>query len=311
MTAPGAAALDPRALRDAFGAFPTGVTVVTTRAPDGALFGFTANSFTSVSLEPPLLLVCPARRLSSFAAFERCRRFAVSVLAEGQEDVSNVFAGFKGDRFAQVAWRPDAFGAPLIEGAAAAFSCETAQVVPAGDHVILLGAVRAVERSDARGLGYAAGRYFSLGLERAAASATGAARPTFVGAVIEREGRVLLAQTADGAAPPVFRLEGAARARESLSAHLARAGLKATLGKAYSIFDDRRSGARHVYFLAAAADDAAGGLGQWRDVDALPRLTIASEALRVMLARYALERETSAFSLYVGDEVDGDTHAIS
>ncbi|MEL6980158.1 MAG: flavin reductase family protein, partial [Pseudomonadota bacterium] len=142
--------IDPRALRDAFGAFLTGVTVVTTVGEDGAPRGFTANSFASVSLDPPLLLVCPARRLSSFAAFEGCRDFAISVLAEGQEAVSNIFASSKGDRFAEVAWRPAASGAPVIEGAAAAFACTAQSVVPAGDHVILIGRVTAFERSGRR-----------------------------------------------------------------------------------------------------------------------------------------------------------------
>ena len=72
---------DPRALRDAFGAFITGVTVVTTLDGGGTPVGFTANSFTSVSLDPPLLLVCPGRALSSFPVFQDCRHFAVSVLA--------------------------------------------------------------------------------------------------------------------------------------------------------------------------------------------------------------------------------------
>jgi len=95
--------LDPRALRNAFGSFMTGVTVITSRDASGAPVGFTANSFTSVSLDPPLLLVCPGKFLSSYDAFTNCSHFAVNVLAEGQEEVSNTFAGYKGDRFAKAA----------------------------------------------------------------------------------------------------------------------------------------------------------------------------------------------------------------
>ena len=155
--------IDRGALRQAFGSFLTGVTVVTTRNGAGEPVGFTANSFASVSLDPPLLLVCPARSLSSFAAFARCSHFAVNVLAEGQEDVSNTFAGFKGDRFARVAWRSDGHGSALLEGAAAQFSCRTSQIIPAGDHVVLIGAVEQFAASEQRGLGFAAGSYFSLG----------------------------------------------------------------------------------------------------------------------------------------------------
>lgn len=155
--------IDRRLLRQAFGSFLTGVTVVTTRNTDGEPVGFTANSFTSVSLDPPLLLVCPARSLSSFSAFAQCAHFAVNVLAEGQEEVSNTFAGFKGDRFARVAWRADSDGSALLEGAAAQFSCRTSQIIPAGDHIVLIGEVKCFTVSEKCGLGYSAGTYFSLG----------------------------------------------------------------------------------------------------------------------------------------------------
>ena len=155
---------NPSALRDAFGGFMTGVTVVTTREPNRAPLGFTANSFSSVSLDPPMLLVCVGRSLSSHDIFANCAHFAVSVLAEGQEGVSNVFASFKGDRFAQIAHGSDTNGIPVIDGAVAQFSCRRAQSIPAGDHTILLGQITGFTHRDGLGLGYARGQYFSLGL---------------------------------------------------------------------------------------------------------------------------------------------------
>lgn len=301
--------LDRRALRDAFGSFPTGVTVVTTIDDDGARCGFTANSFASVSLEPPLLLVCPSKRLSTFRAFDAAKRFAVSVLAEGQEDVSNVFAGYKGDRFAAVDWRPDAFGAPIIEGAAAHFSCETVQSLPAGDHAVLIGQVVDFGRSGARGLGYAAGEYFSLGLERAAAGAAGDARKTIVGAVIERDGAVLLSASPEGFRLPTVVLGDGAQARSALAAALAAAGVSVRVGKAYSVFDDRRAGAQTIYFRATAEREATGGLGVWTAISELSEARYASSALRAMMKRYAFESETRDFSLYVGDDVAGDVQS--
>lgn len=160
-------AIDPAALRAAFGSFMTGVTVVTARGPGGVPCGFTANSFASVSLSPPLLLVCPGRFLSSFDIFAECSHFAVSVLADGQQDASNAFASYKGDRFARVPTHEDMHGVPVISGAAAVFSCTAAQTIPAGDHAVLIGEVRGMQHSGASGLGYAGGRYFSPG--RAAA----------------------------------------------------------------------------------------------------------------------------------------------
>jgi len=154
---------DPRTLRDAFGRFMTGVTVVTTLDEDGSPVGFTANSFSSVSLDPPLLLVCPGRFLSSYEAFAWCDRFCVSVLSEDQTVAANTFAGFKGDRFARVSHTRDDHGVPLLCGAIARFSCQTHQVVPAGDHALLIGEVTSFDQTDAAGLGYVGGQFFSLG----------------------------------------------------------------------------------------------------------------------------------------------------
>lgn len=300
-------ALDPRALRDAFGVFPTGVTVVTTVGADGAPRGFTANSFTSVSLDPPLLLVCPSRRLSSFGAFEACAHFGVSVLAEGQENVSNIFAGKSADRFAAVEWRADAQGTPLIAGAAAQFSCATVQAAPAGDHIVLIGRVLDFARSGARGLGYASGAYFSLGLERAAAE-TRAGGKTIAGAIVERNGAVLLLETPDGVAPPQVELSGGMGARARLQACFAAAGLDVVLGKAYSIFEDRTEGAQMIFFRARAESDATGGLGVYASIAEAAAARHRSEAVGAMLKRYAVEFETHDYNLYVGDERVGDLH---
>lgn len=154
---------DPAALRAAFGSFMTGVAVVTATDKKGAPVGFTANSFTSVSMDPPLVLVCPGNHLSSYADFERVQHFAINILAEDQAEVSNLFASKTADRFAQVDWKAGMNGAPLITGAAARFSCSTFQRVPAGDHLILIGHVDAFDHSGRSGLGYATGGYFTLG----------------------------------------------------------------------------------------------------------------------------------------------------
>ena len=103
---------NPYALRDAFGAFMTGVTVVTAYSPAGKPLGFTANSFTSVSLDPPLLLVCLARRSANYAALTSAVGFAVNILAEGQRDIARTFAGKVKDRFASVAWQDGPNGSP-------------------------------------------------------------------------------------------------------------------------------------------------------------------------------------------------------
>lgn len=159
---------DARALRDAFGAFLTGVTVVTTVDDAGAPIGFTANSFTSVSLDPPLLLVCLAKTSRNYATLTAAKGFGVNILSEGQKDVSNTFARPVEDRFAAVDWRMGPYGSPVFADVAAWFDCATHDVVDAGDHVILIGRVEGFDNSGKTGLGYARGGYFTPALaERA------------------------------------------------------------------------------------------------------------------------------------------------
>ncbi|SEK86747.1 NADH-FMN oxidoreductase RutF, flavin reductase (DIM6/NTAB) family [Roseovarius azorensis] len=298
--------IDPIDLRKAFGRFMTGVTVVTARAEDGAPVGFTANSFSSVSLDPPMLLVCPGRFLSSHGVFETCRHFAVSVLAEGQEDVSNTFAGFKGDRFARVAYRDDCHGVPVIRGAVAQFSCRTAQVILAGDHSILIGEVARMSDNGGRGLGYAEGRYFSRGLEQVAVTGPGTVR--IAGAIVECDGDVILEQTPDGLRPPQVEVPGRVGLREALVAKLAGRGLTVCPDRVYSIFDDGRTGADYAYFLAGGAlDHGAGAFRRFR-ADQLVVQTYTSAAIATMMARYARETRHRRFGLYLGDERSGEVH---
>jgi flavin reductase (DIM6/NTAB) family NADH-FMN oxidoreductase RutF/pimeloyl-ACP methyl ester carboxylesterase len=132
---------DARTLRDALGCFATGVTVVTTVNEAGAPVGLTANSFTSVSLDPPLLLVCLARTAGSLPFFEACDHFAVNVLHIGQQPTSNRFARRDEDRFAATPWEAWDTGAPIIRHALASFECTRHAAVDGGDHVILVGRV--------------------------------------------------------------------------------------------------------------------------------------------------------------------------
>lgn len=153
---------DSRALREAFGAFMTGVTIVTGVEQGGAPVGLTANSFTSVSLDPPLLLVCLNHASRSLATIRRAGGFAVNILAEDQQELSNRFARPARDRFEGVNWSPGPVGAPVLEGVCGWFDCRLHDEVHAGDHVILIGEVGGFDHPGGRPLGYARGDYFSL-----------------------------------------------------------------------------------------------------------------------------------------------------
>lgn len=146
-----------RAYRDALGQFATGVTVITAPGPDGPV-GFTANSFSSVSLDPALVLWCPAKNAHRFDIFATAPHFAIHVLREDQADLSQHFA-MNGDDFGPVDWRADENGVPLFDACAARFTCRLADSHDAGDHVIVVGQVGDVYLSQAAPLIFAQGGY--------------------------------------------------------------------------------------------------------------------------------------------------------
>ena len=128
-------------LRDALGCFATGVTVVTCVAENGKPTGLTVNSFTSVSLDPPLLLVCIAKRATSADALTAASHFAINVLQTGQQPASIRFATRDEDRFGATKWACGEAGAPILEESLCVFECERYAVYEGGDHHILVGQV--------------------------------------------------------------------------------------------------------------------------------------------------------------------------
>ena len=131
---------DPRTLRDALGCFATGVTVVTC-VNDGVPAGLTVNSFTSVSLDPPLLLVCIAKEAASAAALTQASHFAINVLQTGQKPDSIRFSTRDEDRFGTTRWACGEAGAPILEESLGVFECERYAVYDGGAHQILVGKV--------------------------------------------------------------------------------------------------------------------------------------------------------------------------
>lgn len=155
--------IDPKALRKALGHFVTGVTVVTTRSASGDFAGLTVNSFSSLSLSPPLVMWSIALSATSFEAFETCSHFIVNVLAEDQIPLAESFAQSGGDKFKDLPLRESIAGTPLLDGVAASFVCRITSRYPGGDHSILVGEVLAYEQSERAPLLYVRGRYCRLG----------------------------------------------------------------------------------------------------------------------------------------------------
>ena len=151
--------------RQVMGSFATGITVVTTRDSHREPRGLTVNSFTSVSLDPLLVLVCLDRKLSSLEAFENSKRFGVSMLSEHQEELSRLFANRDSDRPASL-YFDGKLGMPLLKNALAVMECETVDVYSGGDHLIYLGEVKNAEVLQVgQPLLYFRGKYRKLYLE--------------------------------------------------------------------------------------------------------------------------------------------------
>jgi len=152
----------PTDFRAALGMFATGVTVVTARGANGQLVGLTANSFNSVSLDPPLVLWSLSRRSAALAVFRAGTHYAINVLAADQLALAERFAARVPERWAGVAWQPGPGGAPLIEGAAAHFECSNRSRYAEGDHVIFVGQVEhCAHRAGAAPLLFHGGHYYT------------------------------------------------------------------------------------------------------------------------------------------------------
>ena len=152
---------DRSTLREAFGAFPTGVAIVTTRDGDDPV-GFTASSVTSVSLDPPMLLFCIDKSSENLETYRDAKGFAVNILSAGQRDLSERFAVDAGDRFDGLEWSWSGAGNPVVAGAVGHFDCATEQAVDAGDHLIVIGTVTGLSTGGDASLCHYRGRYLDL-----------------------------------------------------------------------------------------------------------------------------------------------------
>ena len=155
---------DARDFRAALGAFPTGVCLVTTVGPDGRRAGMTANSFSSVSLDPPMVLWSLARSASSAPVVRDAEYFAINVLAAEDATLSSHFARPGADKFA--AWeerfQPGLGGVPLLQGAVASFECHSRHRYYGGDHIIVIGVVERYAYGEERPLVFHRGKYATL-----------------------------------------------------------------------------------------------------------------------------------------------------
>lgn len=158
---PGHAAVDPEDFKAALGLWASGITVVTANGPDGPV-GITASAFSSLSLHPPLVLVCIGNASYHHEHLTDAPGFGVHILGASQEEVSNTFAFTREERFAGLDVTDGPFGVPLISGALARLTCERHEVLAGGDHSILIGRVVAAEVTEGEPLMWWKGGYRRL-----------------------------------------------------------------------------------------------------------------------------------------------------
>ncbi|MGO4909944.1 flavin reductase family protein [Pseudorhodobacter sp. W20_MBD10_FR17] len=290
-----------RLLRDAFGAFMTGVTVVTTMDETGQPIGFTANSFSSVSLDPPLLLVSIAKSSSNHGVFAGAKGFAINILSETQKDVSNTFARPVEDRFATVKWAKGPGGAPVIEGVSTWFDCALHQVVEAGDHDILIGRVVGFDANHRPGLGYYRGSYFS---PSAAAEAVAAGPDVVISAIIEAGGSILLVDDGQGGISLPMTRVGRAGAQAALAKMIADLGISAAPGFIYAFYEDTKSGQQNIAFLCAAAEGVP-IKGAYVPMSSQGVSDVGDPAVRSMLERFVQESAQGNYGVYIGNQDQG------
>src|SRR5579859_6389640 len=137
--------IEKNQLRQVMGHFATGVTIITTFNKDGQMHGLTANAFTSVSLEPPLLLISVDKKAESYPAFEESKVFTVNILADEQEALSRKFAVSGGNKFEGVGFHTGANGVPILEGTLAYIECKLYASYEGGDHTLYLGEIEQTE----------------------------------------------------------------------------------------------------------------------------------------------------------------------
>ncbi len=295
-----------RELRDAFGSFMTGVTVVTTCKDDGTPLGFTANSFASVSLDPALLLVSIAKTSSNYDNFANASHFAINILAEEQKDVSNIFARPSEDRFANVAWTKSACQNPVIDQVSAWFDCMTYQIVDAGDHAILIGKVENFASAGFAGLGYYRGAYFTP-----AKSSTDviSSMKVMMMALIGHENQILLDKTTDGRWTLPHLMVDKDGAEKALEKIFASYQPEASPSFIYSVYDDVTTQQQYIAFLCnTPVLDA--HKGQFVDLNDLDQMNFVDSALQSMLMRYRKENHLKTYGVYYGNQTSGTVRQI-
>ena len=303
--------LDSRELRSAFSKFPTGVTIVTTRETNGIPRGFTANSFTSVSLDPPLLLVCIDKRAASLPVFLESGGFAINILGQNQKETSGLFATQRADKFDITNWHDSKMGLPLIEDAVAWFECVYEQHVDAGDHIILIGRVNEFSYRDGMPLGYVGGGYFTLDLQQSIVDVVNRASGVSIGVLLHQKGTLLLEQDSKTKkfSLPSISGELTKPSLTKLVSKLSSETFSVSIDFLFALYEDQNTGVHVVNYRGEALGNAPAGM-HFFEFDDIPWDQLADGPTESMLKRYMKESKFGKFAIYMGDDIEGKVQAL-
>ena len=294
-------------LRQILGTFITGVTVVTTIDQHKIPVGFTANSFTSVSLEPPLVLVCLAQSAGLAAVYRRAESFAINILSTEQEAVSNSFARKDEDRFANIGWQAKSTGSPILDGCAAWLDCTMYEKIIAGDHIILIGQIIDAKKSVHHPLGYYQGQYCSVDLPEETLSKLQARESihSTAGILVGKQDKLLLIKQKDGQYDVPRAQPGSSSDTAGLKSAMSKLGIDIFDNVLFSIVEGRHHQRLSIYYRCETQSEASFEGAHFFDLNALPLKQLARPYLANVLKRYAKEKQAGQFGIYVGDEHQG------
>lgn len=301
-------------LRQILSKFLTGVTVITTLDQHEVPVGFTANSFTSVSLEPPLVLVCLAQSAGLASVFRRTNSFAINILSTEQEAISNGFARKDADRFAKVDWKSKATGSPIIGGCAAWLDCEMYEKIIAGDHIVLIGRILDAEKTARHPLGYYQGRYCAIDLPEETLSLIEHRESVHstTGILVDYRDQLLLIKQDDGRYD-VPRAEPGGEGEESrINAAMTKLGIEVHNKVLFSVVEGRHHQRISIYYRCNVEPGEPLPPGaKYFAADTLPFNNLSRPDLGTILKRYLEEKNAGQFGIYVGDEHQGHIEQIA
>lgn len=300
---------EPRTFRDVLGSFLTGITIVATRDESGSVRAFTANSFTSVSLDPPLVLVCLAKSSGSLSTFTQSQTFSVNILGDWQRDAASTFARRGPEKDAAL----NALGTdnpPVIENSLTTLSCALDRAIDAGDHTILMGKVLRFKSRQGQPLGYFKGGFVAFGL--AAQTLEQINGPVLIGGLLFDNGRVVLCRR-PGASQfeiPTTPLLSGAHHGGVVKDLFARLGINAQPSFPYSVFQEQGQPYSTIVFTVEATEPPTYGIRpDGTEVAAFgvadqPWKLVAGPMTQGMIERVFQEHAAGNFGLYY-DTPDG------